>query len=495
MLFNSYIFIFLFLPLCIAGYYLLPGKAKKIWLTGMSLWFYAYFNVSYLPLILVSICVNYLVYQGIVRVREKNRRLSFLLLTAGLIFNLGLLFYYKYADFFIENINGLFKTDIPFIRVLLPLGISFFTFQQIGFIVDAWKGELEETGFIDYSLFVTFFPQLIAGPIVTHQEILWQFADTSRKKFSAENMSKGIYAFVCGLSKKVLIADIFGKAVDWGFADISQVSGLSAAWIIVSYAVQLYFDFSGYSDMARGIALMFNIELPLNFDSPYKAVSLLDFWKRWHITLSRFFTRYVYFTLGGSRKGHIRTCINIFLIYFVSGIWHGAGWTFVVWGALMGAVYVLQREINNYFKPVLPKGVMKYPVLLSGWLFQMIFFLFTLTFFRAESVNDAVLLLRSVFSGSYDIWALPTAISEAFNTPEFFYVLKILKVDVVKYAPMLLTSGYMVVAWIILLFTKNVNEKLNDFKPTIRGVLWITLLFIWSIVSFSQVSSFLYFNF
>lgn len=484
MLFNSYIFILLFLPLCLAGYWLCNAGRRydwgKIWLVGMSLWFYGYFNIRYLPLIVLSVFGNYYLYQLLVQQPRK------LILAAGVSANLGVLFYYKYFNFFIENVNAVFHVDLALQHVLLPLGISFFTFQQVGFLVDAYRGEVEECGFLEYSLFVTFFPQLIAGPIVTHSEMIPQFRDQSKKRFDADNMAKGCYAFVCGLAKKVLVADIFGKAVVWGFGNLEQMNGLAALWMMISYMVQLYFDFSGYCDMARGIGLMFNIDIPLNFNSPYKAVNLVDFWKRWHITLNRFFTQYVYIPLGGNRKGVVRTYFNIFMIYLVSGIWHGAGWTFILWGAMHGVVYVLTRRFLT--------SVEKLPRLLT-WFGNMVFFLISLVFFRAESVPQALTILHRIFAGGYALSAVPAAFVEQFKSPEFFYCLKALGIDGVTVAPRLLMVGYMAAAWFMLLGCKNVNEKLQTFRPTFLKAVAVAVLFLWSLVSFSEVSTFLYFNF
>ena len=250
MLFNSYIFILLFLPLSLAGYYVCNAKGKyewgKTWLTAMSLWFYAWFHVKYLLIITGSILGNYALYRLLLSHRgsRESRRKDLYLTAAGAGANLGVLFYYKYYDFFVENINALCHTQFTLQRVLLPLGISFFTFQQIGFLVDTYQGRTKNYPFMEYALFVTFFPQLIAGPIVTYDEMIDQFADPQRKRWDARRMSMGLYAFVCGLAKKVLIADIFGKAVAWGYGNIEALSGLTALWLIASYSVQLYFDFT-----------------------------------------------------------------------------------------------------------------------------------------------------------------------------------------------------------------------------------------------------------
>ena len=494
MLFNSYLFLLFFLPLSLAGYFFCNAREKyewgKIWLTGMSLWFYAYFNIHYLPIILGSILFNYFLYRLLTGRWEDDSRRRKYLTAAGVFANLGVLFYYKYYDFFLENMNAAFHLDLPLKQVLLPLGISFFTFQQVGFLVDSYRGETKGYSFLDYALFVTFFPQLVAGPIVTHDEMIGQFADLQKKAFCPANAAKGLYAFAQGLAKKILIADIFGKAVSFGFGSLETLNGLAALWMMVCYMVQLYFDFSGYCDMARGIGFMFNIEIPVNFLSPYKAVNLVDFWKRWHITLNRFFTRYVYIPLGGNRKGSLRTYFNIFMIYLVSGIWHGAGWTYLCWGILHGIVYVLTRRFLEKIEKI-PSQI--------TWFCNLVFFLFSLIFFRAENMGQAAVVIKRIVCGDYVLSNVPAAFWQQFRTPEFFYVLKLLRLDRLlgglAGCDLLLSALYMGIAWIMLLCCKNVSEKTESFCPTKKNGLWTAFLLLWSLVSLSEVSSFLYFNF
>lgn len=265
-----------------------------------------------------------------------KRKMIFLI---GLIFNLGLLGYFKYMDFFIENVNLIFKTDFTLRNILLPLGISFFTFQQISFITDVYKARGGITySFLEYAVYVTYFPQLVAGPIVTHDMLVPQLQDENRKHINFDYMSKGIALFTLGLAKKVLFADIFGNYVNLAYRDVYGLNTLTAFFAMLAYTFQIYFDFSGYSDMAIGLGWMMNIDLPVNFDSPYKALSVTEFWRRWHMTLTAFFTKYVYIPLGGNRKGTIRTYINIFIVFLFSGLWHGAGWTFVLWGVMKTSI-------------------------------------------------------------------------------------------------------------------------------------------------------------
>lgn len=333
MLFNSYIFILLFLPLAVIGYFVFESKwnhcAAKIFLLMMSLWFYGYFSVPYLLLFAVSLIVNYMFNCFVAKADGNNKKVFFGL---GMGFNLGLLFLFKYYDFFAENINHLFRTDWVLLRLMLPLGISFFTFQQLSYLIDIYWQEADLYPFLDFAVYITFFPQLVAGPIVLHDEFIPQLNEKKNRRLCPENMEKGLMAFTIGLAKKVLVADSIGFIVNWSYSNIAGLSGLDVVITMISYTLQIYYDFSGYSDMASGIAWMFNIALPMNFDSPYKADNIVDFWKRWHMTLTRFFSRYVYIPLGGNRKGKIRTYLNILTVFFVSGLWHGANWTFIIWG-------------------------------------------------------------------------------------------------------------------------------------------------------------------
>ena len=335
MLFNSYIFVFLFLPLTLFGYYMFNRfrqyKLANLFLIGMSFWFYGYFNQSYLLIICGSIAGNFLISKILEWFSQKQNTRKIVLII-GICANAVVIFYFKYYDFFLENVNSIFRKSFELKNIVLPLGISFFTFQQISYLVDSYRGETKDYAFDEYALFVSFFPQLIAGPIVLHGEVIPQFRNRKNRRIIPENFSKGMYIFALGLFKKVIIADTFGKAVTYGYGTIETLSSLEALIVSLSYTFQLYFDFSGYCDMAIGIGNMFNIELPQNFNSPYKSVSITDFWSRWHMSLTRFLRTYIYIPLGGNRKGKVRTYINIMLVYLVSGLWHGANWTYLLWG-------------------------------------------------------------------------------------------------------------------------------------------------------------------
>ena len=319
-------------------------------------------------------------------------------LVIGIVLNLGVLFYFKYYNFFVSAINDAFNTSILIKKILLPLGISFFTFQQIGFLVDTYRGEVKEVSFVDYALFVSFFPQLIAGPIVSQSEMIPQFRDLKKHSWDGEGFYRGLTLFVFGLAKKVLVADTLGSAVDIGYSSLPVMGGLDSFLIMIWYSLQLYFDFSGYCDMARGLARMLGFNIPVNFDSPYKSDNIIEFWKHWHITLTRFFTKYVYIPLGGNRKGNVRMLINILIIYFLSGLWHGAGYNFILWGMLHGILYVITRAIGLYGND---KCIInKIPRVIKR-LFTFIYVSFAWVYFRAESISQGNELIRNILTGNW----------------------------------------------------------------------------------------------
>ncbi len=403
MLFDSYIFIFAFLPITLGIYFLLTSynffKTAINWLIFASLFFYAWWNPKYLVLIILSIMVNYYIGLFIIKyyARKKMRALALYL---GLIFNLGLIVFYKYTNFFVENLNY-FGADINVPPIILPLAISFFTFQQIAYLVDVNRGYAKKYRFSDYCLFVTFFPQLIAGPIVQHNQIISQFGNLSNLQFSSKSISVGFTIFLLGLVKKVGLADYVAVYANTVFDSATKGIILSfwESWFgAFAYSVQLYFDFSGYSDMAVGLGLMFGIKLPANFNSPYKAVNIIDFWRRWHITLSTFLRDYLYIPLGGNKYGAFKRYINIFITMVIGGLWHGANWTFVVWGGMHGFFII----INHFWRGLTSK------YLILFWaknkklniLYQMITFLAVVSawvLFKAENIKVAISILRSMY--------------------------------------------------------------------------------------------------
>ncbi len=467
MLFNSYIFIFAFLPITFFIYFYLNKKhlteAAKGFLVFASLFFYSWWNIAYLPLILGSMLFNYIIGESLGKSQEHQKVGKRTLLTIGIVANIALLGYFKYADFLIENFNLVAGTKIPLLHLALPLAISFFTFQQIAYLVDSYRGETKEYDFLRYALFVTFFPQLIAGPIVHHKEMIPQFAKTRNKLKNYHNISMGLFIFSIGLFKKVVIADTFAVWATKGF-DVAKELNFVEAWVTsLSYTFQLYFDFSGYTDMAIGAALLFNIKLPINFNSPYKAVSIQDFWHRWHITLSRFLRDYIYIPLGGNRKGEIHTYRNLFATFLIGGIWHGAGWTFIFWGALHGGAIVIHRMWQKL-------GIRMHTLL--AWFITFNFVNIAWVFFRAKEWDDALKVLH----GMFDIGAF----KQVWN----------------------MQYTYIILGFILVLGFKNSYEVIMQ-KRYMRYALFLgSFLFFFALLQLTnimlqdnKVSEFLYFNF
>ncbi len=461
MIFASYGFIFLFLPLVLFIYFLLSKKfslkVQHIFLIFASLFFYGYFNPTYLLIILSSIVVNY----SLALLIQKQHR-SKLFLISGIIFNIGLLGYFKYYNFFVENINFVFQQDWTLKNILLPLGISFFTFQQFSFLLSVYKKEEKIENLIDYSLFVLFFPQLVAGPIVLYREMIPQFRDKTKRYINYDNVAKGIYLFVLGLFKKIVIADTLAIFVKHSFDGSVELGFLSAWMASLSYTLQIYFDFSGYADMAIGIAKMFNINLPNNFNSPYRSASIGEFWRRWHITLGRALSTYIYIPLGGSRKGLSRTCINLLLVFFVSGLWHGAAWTFIVWGILHGFASVIERVFNKY--------ILKIPYYLRV---TMVFLFVNTTWvlFRATSWDSALYILKEMF--------IPTNNGiESFRLLFSFYYLI-----------------FVLILLVIVFKFKTAIERAFDFNYDKKSLILIVVTFCLSVLCLTRVSTFIYFNF
>jgi D-alanyl-lipoteichoic acid acyltransferase DltB (MBOAT superfamily) len=483
MLFNSYIFIFIFLPVTFGIYFFLnqkkQTKVSQVFLVFASLFFYAWWNITYLPLILLSIIFNYTL--GL-QLSKKSQRQKKRLLVVGIIANLLLLGYFKYADFFLENFNFVFGTDVPLLHLLLPLAISFFTFQQVAYLVDSYRGETQEYDFLSYALFVTFFPQLIAGPIVHHKEMMPQFMRQENRVLNFHNIALGIFIFSMGLFKKLVIADSFAVWATQGF-DNASVLNLLEGWISsLSYTFQLYFDFSGYTDMAIGAALLFNIRLPINFNSPYKALSIQDFWRRWHITLSRFLRDYIYIPLGGNRQGEVRTYANLFMTFLLGGIWHGAGWTFILWGALHGGALV----VHKFWQ----KLGAKMPIMMA-WFLTFNFVNIAWVFFRANSFEDAMKVLKAMFGltgvALPQFFANKFAFLEAYDVEFGMFMAHIKGTNT--------TLLYLAGGFFIVLLLKNSAYYMNQFKPSIGYALVSALLFTWGFFSLNKVSEFLYFNF
>ena len=489
MLFNSYIFIFLFLPVVLLGYYGLHyaklHKLALLFLTFMSMWFCAYTGLGNLTVLLVNIFVNFILVEMIARVQAKQGRK--VILFVGLLWNIGILFYYKYFNFFAGNINEIFESDITLLDLALPLGISFYVFQQLAYLIDSYRGDCEKYGLLEFAAYSMFFPKLIQGPLAGHVELIAQLRDEANHTLDYNNLSKGIYAFALGLAKKVLLADTLAKIVAIGYRDIPLLNTPSAFLVMVCYSLQLYFDFSGYCDMAYGIGLFFHVELPFNFNSPYKATSIMDFWDRWHITLTKFFTKYVYIPLGGNRRGTIRTYVNVWLVFLISGLWHGANWTFVLWGAIHGLFSVIERfKLSKAVMARIPNAVKMVVT------FILVTFLWSL--FRAESVTQAMELWNRLFHAGWgEIYA---PLTEAFHELIELKVLYRLGLSGIMTAyPSALLLIFIITTLLACIFMKNTQEKVLTMKLSDRKIVVIVVLMVWSILSLSEVSEFLYVNF
>ena len=391
MVFSSLVFLLVFLPIVVFLYHILTkwfnGRLAILSLFIASLIYYAYWKVENIWIIIASIIFNYLFGKLIKNTKNnKGRKIYFMI---AILADLGFLFYFKYTDFFISTVNLTFNSNIPLTKIILPIGISFFTFQQIAYISDIYtkKFPIGKESFLDYCLFVCFFPQLVAGPIVHHNEMMPQFADTNNRKRNYQNIYLALIMLSIGLAKKVLISDNLSPIVHHAFDVTKSLSFLEALFGSIAYSMQLYFDFSGYSDMAVGCALFFNIKLPFNFNSPYKSKSIREFWRRWHITLSIWLRDYLYIPLGGNRKGKGRTYLNLFITMTLGGLWHGAAFTFVIWGMLHGLALAINRlwnEVINKFNILNFTKTKKYNFI--SWLFTFLFVNFAFIIFRAKDL-------------------------------------------------------------------------------------------------------------
>ncbi len=474
MLFNSYTFIFLFFPVVLAGYFLL-GKAGKprwtsLWLVAASLAFYGYWNVAYLPLLVGSILVNYFFSGRILAAEEKKRGKGRLFFWGGLLFNLLLLGYYKYTDFLLGSLNAL-GAQFELLHVFLPFGISFFTITQLLYLVDCYAGVAKDHDFLRYALFVSFFPHLLSGPILYHKPMMKQFRDETLLRVQWENMSRGMALFIIGLMKKVLIADTFSAFVASGFGHTGDL-GILPAWLtILAYMLQLYFDFSGYSDMAVGMARMMNIDIPINFNAPYRAASLIDFWRRWHISLTNAITACIYMPLMKSfrKPGFFHTALAVFVTFFLVGIWHGAGWTFVVF-ALMHAGGLVVNHVWKHYRLWMPGGL--------GRCLTILYVIISMAFFRASDTGVALELLRGMagLHGGF-LWPVQTA-AESVTVQTFGLPL----------VPFL-------IALALVIWCPGSNEIAKKMKLNASSAFLLALGFAVTLFSLSRPTEFLYLQF
>ena len=456
MLFNSYGFIFVFLPIVLAGYFRITNcTLSSVWLLVSSLIFYGMLSVNYLPVLIVSICVNYFVSR---RIETGHAKKFWLIL--GIAFNFILLGYFKLTG-------------------TLPPGISFFTFTQTAYIVCVFRGSAKTESLMKYSEYASFFPYVISGPISDYRDVMPQLNDESKRIINYDNLASGITLFFLGLFKKVCIADFLAPVVNDLFANPDILTFIDAWFAALGYSMQLYFDFSGYSDMAIALALMMNIKLPVNFDSPYKSLSIIDFWRKWHITLGKWIRDYIYIPLGGSREGEAKKIRNVIIAMLFTGLWHGVGFTFVIWGLLHGFMLAVNHQWRRLN--------VKIPALLS-WFITFMCIVSCWVVFRAESMNDAINILAAMFDVRNVV--VPEKLAKYFGFLEAYGVtFGHLMNNVGKKFP------YLMLLVIITLFTRNTNQVVSRFKPRITYAFIVFILAVMSLINFSGISDFLYFQF
>ncbi|WP_421657575.1 MBOAT family O-acyltransferase [Leptothermofonsia sp. ETS-13] len=457
-------------------------KAATYWLILSSIVFYGYWSPIYVPLLLISVAGNFF-FGYWLNLTESGTKLAKTLLWLGIGFNLTILGYYKYAAFIVTSTNHIFQIDLPVPDITLPLGISFYSFTQIAYLVDSYRGETKSGySFSTYILFVVFFPQLIAGPILRYNELIPEFKKLRNFVFSHKNLAIGSAFFTLGLAKKVLIADSVSPWVNTVFSHASDLTLIEAWFGAIAYTLQLYFDFSGYSDMAIGLGLMFNIHLPINFNSPYKATSIIDFWRRWHMTLSNFLRDYLYIPLGGSRKGELRRYTNLFLTMLLGGLWHGAGWTYVIWGGLHGLFLIT----NHGWRKV---GI-KMPSFLA-WFLTFNAVVFSWVIFRASSLNEALEMIRAMLG------------MNGISLPEKFQVLlpwlSYREVEFMgfPYLPSDYKQGLMVLILLlaVVIGLPNTQQIIQRFQPSWLWAISLGGIAALCLISLNRVSEFLYFQF
>ncbi|MEG2618227.1 MAG: MBOAT family O-acyltransferase [Bacilli bacterium] len=465
MLFSSISFLFIFLPTVILVYFLVPKKFKNITLLIFSLFFYFWGEGIYVLLLIFSCIVNYLVALLIEKNKlNKKKKVYFII---SLIFNIGLLIYFKYTNFFIENINSIFSFNISLRNIIMPLGISFFTFQILSYVIDVYKGAVKaDKSFIDFTTYVTLFPQLVAGPIVRYVTIK---SELKKKDISFENFAYGIKRFIIGLSKKVILANNLGLLIELlnkGNESVLQF------WIVsISFALQIYFDFSGYSDMAIGMGRMFGFKFLENFNYPYIAKSVTDFWRRWHISLSSFFRDYIYFPLGGNRCSKVKWIRNIIIVWALTGAWHGASWNFIIWGLFFATFLLLEKTLwGKWFEN---KKIINH-------IYTLLIVLISFVIFNSSSVSEIIINLKSMFF----MRDIPLINEESIYYFKSYFVL--LVISVVGCLPLLNN----------LCIRIKSSKKFNKIYETLEIIILIILFII--VVSYlvdSTFNPFLYFRF
>lgn len=468
MIFSSYTFLFIFLPIVFIGYTIFSKfkliLSAKIFFILCSFYFYWYGSESFFPFFVLSVFLNYAFGYVLGHLNNKNKHnLKKLTLVLAILWNVCLLGYYKYTDFFIENFNWISGSDIPLKHIILPIGISFFTFQLIGYIVDSYRGLTFDYSVIDYLMFITFFPQLIVGPIIHHKDVVPQFENKDNYSLKLDNLSLAIFIFSIGMAKKLVIADSLTTSAQFAFDSAFSLNMLDAWLASVSYTISYYFDLSGYADMAIGLGLLFNINIPINFNSPYKARNFADYWRRWHITLSRFLGDYIFRSIykKGSKNSKL-FYFAVFITFLVSGFWHGAGWNFIVWGVFNGIFVMMSHWMT--------RKQFKLPFLLA-WFLTFTGVVLMRVLFVASSLESGIHVIKTMF----DINKFATSLSiKGFGTGQLIYLI----------------AGI-----IIAFFFKNTNQMKEKFKPSIFYALFIAFLLFISVINLDRVGDFLYFQF
>lgn len=451
----------------------------KFFLIAASALFYCYAGWDMALVFTGSILGNYLLAKWMEKSSQNKKKI----LAFGIGLNILLLFQYKYVVFFLTTVNKLFATDFSIEQMLLPLGISFYTFQQIMYLVSVYRGELSSVVLSDYLAYILYFPKILMGPMAEPADMIGQINDPERKKINGDHIIYGIQIFSFGLFKKMVLAGTFTKAVTWGFGMAPDVSALEWILIGLSYTFEIYFDFSGYCDMATGVSKMLNIDLPINFDSPYRALSFRDFWKRWHLSLTGFLTRYLYYPLGGSRKGKIRTYINIMIIFLISGIWHGANWTYILWGIGNGLISIgdriAEKVENKIFIPL-------------RWVITFVILNFSMLLFRAGSVSQwrelmyRILMVRDM--------GVRDELLDTFLLPETDFLFRMLHLtDLGMQYRGLSMALFMAAGFVICLIPKNNYRRLEKLTP--GSMVLASLAFVWAFLCLSSEAVFVYFNF
>ena len=555
--FNSFNFILIFMPVLLIFWNLLNRAKKYIWadifLTAMSLFYYYTFGAAFLLVFAGSMAVNYLLSYLIERFSSSKKIFGII----GVVFNLSLLFYCKYLGFFADNINALLHLDLSVKEILMPIGISFFTFGQISFIVDRAKGEAPHYPFISYALYMSYFPKLIQGPIAFHKEMIDQFNDRSKRRFDADLFARGLMSFIIGLAKKVILADTLALCVDYGFHYTYFLDTLTVIVVMLAYTFQIYLDFSGYCDMAQGVSMMLGFRLPDNFNSPYKAKTAKELWQRWHMTLSRFFVKYVYIPLGGSRKGKVRTVLNVLIVFTLSGLWHGAGWTYICWGLMQGLLVVWddlgivgvkdprdkkskgnsalsssegtdiegtnkektgiegigkertekelteieQTEKRQTKKEQKEKYLLRDKPLITvpaAFTTAMTFIMFvvSLVFFRSQDMTYAMQMFKRLFFWTYPGFLYRTAsqleIAENYVPRQLLSILGVEQGERIVYMATLII---LLVVSAFIMTRKNTKEIVESTTFRKRTVIALAIIFVWSFISLSNVSTFIYFQY